>query len=288
MEIISQQSWRSTLRATSDLAKSHILELIVRHIGKDPYYKPKALPPNHKIVEDYLSKTRTKTEITIQKVIHERRAGRIERLLQEVFGTTAVSRMRNYTDKANLAFAKKMLGGYVHVAPINYLKAFLLDYLKSEVKVIVDLLLIRGQWSTTLISQQLSDSFHNLIEMTDNLLEFDESLSEDGEAGTAIFNALHKADRDKGMVKVVRQYLSEINGQALRMLRNAAHHLIAVAKHLKVALDDYKAKPAELIINWREIDSAFAGDFSESITRIYKRIYSFIQLLRFYIKQEGS
>ena len=41
--------------------------------------------------------------------------------------------MKYYTEKENLAFAKKMLGGYIYIAPMNYLKAFLVDFCKKDI-----------------------------------------------------------------------------------------------------------------------------------------------------------
>ena len=117
--------------------------------------------------------------------------------------------MRNYTDVANLAFSKKMLGGFIYVSPMNYLKAFFLDFLKGDIKNVIDGFLIRGQWSTPVLSQQLSESFHKLMEASQQLLAFDADLSEDEQRGRAIKNAMTKSDRDQAMIRVFRQYLSE-------------------------------------------------------------------------------
>jgi hypothetical protein len=227
---------------------------------------------------------KNQTEITIQKILNERRKDKIDHLALQVFGTTAVSRMRNYTDKANLTFAKKMLGGYTYVIPANYLKAFLLDYLKSSIKKIVDVLIIRGQWSTAIISQQVSESYHQLMSLTDQLLKFDESLSDDGDRGAAIKNALHKSDRDKSMLRVLRQHLNDVNAQALKLVKESTQHLIAIAKYLRQVLDDRKNKPSEVILNWREIESVYDGDIDADVSSIYKKVYYFAQLLQYHLK----
>jgi hypothetical protein len=39
--------------------------------------------------------------------------------------------MKNYTDKTNVVFAKKMSGGYTQTAALNYLRAFLIDFFKK-------------------------------------------------------------------------------------------------------------------------------------------------------------
>ena len=286
-EVMAPQTWRSIIRMVGDVHRSSVFTLMVRHLDGDPYYKAKFFPQNHNIVEEYLSKIKTQTEITIQKILNEQRSNRIEKLTQQVFGTVAVSRMRHYTEKANLSFAKKMLGGYIYVPPINYLKAFLLDYLKSDVKEFVDILLIRGQWSTALLSQQLSESFHQLLAISDAILAFDDSLSEDGERGRLVKSATHKSDRDKSMVKVLRQHLKDINNYAFGIIKDAAQNLISVAKHLKSVLDDHKVKPPEIILNWKEIETAYPADIDVAISTIYKKIYYLTQLLQHFVKNKG-
>jgi HrpA-like RNA helicase len=282
--VIAESAWRNLLKTISDVRASAVLELMVRHIDENPDYVPKIFPPDNRIVEEYLSKMKNQTEITIQKILNERRKDKIDHLALQVFGTTAVSRMRNYTDKANLTFAKKMLGGYTYVIPANYLKAFLLDYLKSSIKKIVDVLIIRGQWSTAIISQQVSESYHQLMSLTDQLLKFDESLSDDGDRGAAIKNALHKSDRDKSMLRVLRQHLNDVNAQALKLVKESTQHLIAIAKYLRQVLDDRKNKPSEVILNWREIESVYDGDIDADVSSIYKKVYYFAQLLQYHLK----
>ena len=284
--VMAAQTWRTVLRSIVEVRKSGIFELIVRFIDEDPYFKPKVYPLNHKIVEEYLSKMKTQTEMMMQKILNERRKNKIDQLAESVFGTTAISRMRNYSEKANLAFTKKMLGGFVYVAPMNFLKAFLLDYLKGDMKTFVDLLLIRGQWAATILSQQLSEAFHQLIAITDDLLQFDGALAEDGEKGSSIKTALYKAERDKGMMKVLKQHLSDVNGEALRIIKESVRNLISLAKYLKSVLEDHKSRPPEMILNWRELETASDRNIDRSATTIYKKIYYFTQLLQYYIKDQ--
>jgi hypothetical protein len=284
-QIVAPAQWRSLQRSIMDIHRSSILLLMVQHIDGDPYFQAKTIVPNHKIVEDHLTRLKTRTEMTIQKVLNERRKSKIDELAEKVFGTSAVSRMRNYTDKANVTFAKKTLAGYTHTTPMNFLKAFLLDYLKGgEMKTTIDLLLIRGQWAATILSQQLSEAFHQLNALTDQLLQFDEALAEDGDKGAAVKGALYKVDRDKGMMKVLKQYLTDINGDALRIIKESAQNLIAVAKYLKSVSEDHKTKPPEMILNWREIESASEQNIDQAISSIYRKIYYFSQLLQYYLK----
>lgn len=286
-ELVNRAAWKKTVKKLEVLRKDGILELIVRHIDDDPYYKSKSYPPNERIVEEYLNRIKTQSEMIIQKILNEKQNQKVEKLLKLVFGTTAVSRMRNYTEKENLKFSKKMLGGYIYVSPLNYIKAFLLDYVKKDIKGLMDLLLIRGKWSTNLMSQQLSDSFHMAMEVSNNLLKFDESISDEGERGLRMKQYMSRSDKDKNAMVSLRKVLKEVNEEAFGYIQQTAQSLIVIGKSLKQVLEDYEKKPHELIINWKEVEQYSERDIKTSITEIYKKIYYFIQLLQFYIKKGG-
>ena len=201
-----------------------------------------------------------------------------------LYGTAAVSRMKNYTEKANIAFSRKMLGGYIHVQGLNFLKAFLLDFFKKDIRELVDLFLVRGQWSTNQLSQQLSEAFHNVLTVSEKLVAFDEALADDGPTGSRLRALLHKSERDKEQITVLRNQLKTINDEAQSLINISAQNLIVVGKNLKGLLDDAGRSPHDLLINWREIEQASDTPIAARITEVYKRIYLFIQLMQFFAK----
>ncbi len=284
VEVVAHDQWAKLVSQLKELNRSSVLELMVRHIDKNPAWQPVVRRPDERIVEPYLQKLKTQTEVSIQKILQEKRNAKIDELAVAVFGTPAVARMKNYTDKANIVFAKKMLGGYTQVQGMNYLKAFLLDCFKKDIRELVDLFLIRGQWSTNLLSQQLSEGFHELMGVSEKLLAFDDALADDGEVGARLRTLMAKADRDKEQIKHLRILLKGINDDAQRMINAAAQGLISIGKNLKNVLEDYQRSPHELIINWKEIEFASERPIADRVTEIYKKIYYFVQLMQFFSK----
>jgi hypothetical protein len=284
VEVVSRNGWKKLLQKLAELQKTRIFEFIIKHIDADPYYKPKPAYQHHKIVEGYLSKIKTQTEMLIQKFEKERQTKNIDDLCIKIFGTTSVSRMKYYTEKMNEVFKKKILGGFIYIAPLNFLKAFLIDFCKKTVREVVDLLIVKGKWTTNILSQQLSDSFQMLIDVTDDLVSFDESLAEESPIGLKLKTASLRADKDKSQARILRQMLKEINDHAKKILFDSAQGLIGLAKNVKQVLDDYSRQPPELIINWKEIDTYSDNTVKERLTDVYRKIYYFIKLLQFYGK----
>jgi hypothetical protein len=286
VEIVPRASWKKILSRIKELKRSRVLLLIIQHIDKNPYYKIKIDLKKTRIVESYLSKLKTQAELTLQKVFKEKHSSKVEEYTKLIFGTTSISRLKNYTEKANIPFSKKMLGGFIYVQPLNYLKAFLLDFLKKDIKVIVDLLIIKGKWATNLTSQELSESFHLLLEISDKITAFDDSVSEESNTGTKLKNYFHKSDKEKAAQKVLRAILKEINDIAKGLIHDSAKNLVTLGKNIKMALDDYSHDPHELIINWKEIEVNFGKNLKNALVDIYKKIYYIVKLIQIFFKED--
>jgi hypothetical protein len=286
IDVVQLDAWNKFVSAASELRKSLVLDQMVRCLKADPYWESKPRAPNERIVEPFLQKLKTQVETIIQKIISERRNSKIDEIAHQIFGTTVVLRMKNYTEKANVVYAKKMLGGYTQAQAMNYLKAYLMDYFKKDIRELVDLLIIRGQWTANLQSQQLSDCYHALLDISEKILQFDEELADDGELGTRIRSALAKADRDKDALKYLRGALKETNDKATAMISRAAVSLIGIGRQLKSLIEDLQKPHHEILINWKEVEGQSQRPLKEWLVDTYKKIYYIVQLLQYFVKSE--
>ena len=182
-----------------------------------------------------------------------------------------------------------MLGGYTQTQAMNYLKAYLMDFFKKDIRELVDLLIIRGQWTATLQSQQLSECYHEILDVSSKMLEFDDELADEGEIGARMRSALAKADRDKEAIKYLRTTLKETNDKATAMISRAAVNLIGVGRQLKSLIEDLAKPHHEILINWKDIEGQSQRPFKPWIVDTYKKIYYVVQLLQYFVKSaEGS
>ncbi|MDR1894240.1 MAG: DUF5312 domain-containing protein [Spirochaetales bacterium] len=287
-EMVARPAWKKMLQALKDVHSSQILQQIVCHLDKNPFYKPELMTMPGKIVEDYLSKLKTQVEMTIQMVLKEEQAGKMGKLVVEIFGTESVVRLSNYTEKANMAFNKKNIAGFLYPAPLNYLKAFILDFVKKDVREAINLLIVKGDWSARVASQQLSEAFAALLQVGEDLVQFDDRLSNEGDLGAALWAVVKRAERDANAASILKQKLKDINEKALDFIRRSGAAFVTIAKNLKLCMDDReKAKP-ELITNWKTLDSLSSGEIKTQMNDCYRKIYYFVQLLQYYIPKKGD
>ncbi len=287
-DVVQYDAWAKLAPAAAEVRDSQVLEQIVRHIQKNPTWVPEPRYPNERIVDAFIQKLKLQTETLIQRIIQERRNSKIDEAAKQIFGTSVVLRMKNYTEKANVVFAKRMLGGYSQSPTMNYLKAYLMDYFKKDIRELCDILIIRGQWTTALQSQQLSDNYHALLEVSDQILQFDEMLADESELGTKMRAALAKADRDKDALKYLRTTLKDINDRASRIISTAALNLINMGRTLKALIEDLVKPHHEMILNWKDVVSQSPEPLKEWMLEVYKKIYYMVQLMQYFTKSEGK
>lgn len=288
IDLVSRERWKKLLVLKREFIQSRILHLMIMHLDKDPYYKVKIERTNYEIVEPYLNKRKNDVEQILQEVFLNRKNQQINAVLMTVFGSTAISRTQNYTEKESLLIEKKIAGGYVYVKPINYLKAFFLDFYKNDIRKLIDTLLIHGKWATSVLSQQLSDTFHQLMQYTDALIAFDNALAEDGPQGIRIKRILRAAGKDRSAQIALTDAVGDVNDKALRIINHSAQYLISLGKYIKNLINDHKAMKSQLIINWKELESVTGNTIDEQMEDIYRKIYSFIQLLQYYVKPKDT
>lgn len=286
MEVVSRPQWKKMLSTLANLRKSGVLLKLVQYLSKEPGFRPKLSLPNERIVDPFLTHLRNTVEGTLSKIALERKNDRVNALVLQVFGTTGISRTKNYTEKSNLAFQKKRIGGFTYVEPVNYLKAFLLDYYKRDIRELVNLLLVKGQWVSNALVAPMSEAFHQIMEVSDRLTAFDESLSEDSDRGAKLKMLLSRSDKDTNAAGSLRVQLKDINGTARQHIIEAATHLIVIGKHLKMAIDDHAKPKHELVLNWKALETSTDKVLQEWMATTYKQLYAFVQLMQFFVKEQ--
>lgn len=289
VQVVDKDQWRKVARTLKDVVASGVLERVVQHAMGDPSWKPKLASYGTQIVEPYLNEIKAVVEKTVNKLGTERRHSKIEQLLKAVFGTTVIARSKNYTQAANAQFAKTQLDGFIHTEPLNYLKAYLLDYFKKDVREIVqDLLIVRGRWTTNIQAQQVSDAYHGVLAVSEQVVKLDDSLDPEGEIGQRLRRALGRvAERDPSTQRILNDLLAEINDQAHSAITEAAQNLIIIGKNLKVMIEDADHNEGSVILNWRELDGALEEPIRDRMTAMYKQIYHLVQLLQIYVGKKS-
>ena len=283
MDVVARDSLRKTLALIRDVQRSGILLLVVRHIVQNPSWKPMTRAHRERIVDPYLAKLKAEAETTAKKVAYGRHNEKLEELARAVFGSSGVSvKLSNYSEQSNPEYAEKMLGGFLHVKALNYLRAFLMEYLPKKIREVVDLLIVKGKWANNQPSNQMSEAFHQLLNVSEKINRFDEDLAEDGELGLRLKTLAMKAEKDRKALIQLRSGLQQVNDEARMMIGDAVQHFVSIARVLKLAHEDIGKPNPAFLVNWKELKPSSDKELRVVIAAAYKKIYSFVQLMQMY------
>jgi hypothetical protein len=85
----------------------------------------------------------------------------------------------------------------------------------------------------------------------------------------------------------LRNLLNDANNKAVAIINQSAAALISMGRTLKGLIEDFDRNPHELIINWKEIDMATDSKVKKLMTEIYKKMYYFVQLMQYFVKENS-
>ena len=280
-EPIKAAQWAKIISRLSQIRASRVFEMIIQLTTKNPLYEVKYEEKHEAIVEDYIDKIRNDAQTSLKKIENAQKNSKVDSLLNQIFGTTNISSLQHYTDEQSAYFAKKNLGTFEYTKPLNYLKHFLLEYVKRDVRAYADLVLIRGKWTTSPLSAEMSDAFNAILEISEKITVFDKKLAEeDGEYGKKLKTLLPRADRDKESASIIKTTLKDCNGLAREFIVNTTRQLIIFGKNTKLLIEDYQKQRPEMLTNWKELERFAETPIKELGVNVYKKIYLIVQLMQ--------
>jgi hypothetical protein len=279
-EMISDSQFAQMLMGLRDVVNSKILELIVQLGIRNPIWACRPKIPDEKIAESWLEVRIVKAQECIDRISNAEKNKQISALLNDVFYGGDLTQLENYTPVKSDFFRNKDLAYYTYAEGLNYLAVFLNEYIQKDIKDLFDILLIRGQWTNNTDSKELSEEFHQLLDLPEDIARLDESLTDEGPNGSRLKASLMRLDRDPSQVRYIESIIDSVNEEALEIINKATQHFTVIERHLKNLTDDMQRKHPELIINWKELMNVSKNPLFEVMAENHRRINCFVQLMR--------
>lgn len=218
IDVVIPVQWKNLLSRLKEIRKSGILELMIRHIDHDPGWQSMPKEIDEHIARNYLDNRHIEVRNAINGCVSAQRNAHIWELAALIFHDPKVKSTRYYTEQHSEVYTAKNFEGFTYIEGLNYLKVFLFDIFERDILPFCEMLIIRGQWAEAEQSQKMSNCYHELLEICDQLTAFDDSLSEEGEYGAQLRSAISRADRSKVQARTISNTLRFVNAQALIMI----------------------------------------------------------------------
>ena len=278
-ELIADSQFAQMILGLRDIINSRVLELLIQCGSGNPIWTCKPRIPDEHIAEMWLEARTIKAKEYIDKINKTEKNKQIEVLLKDVFYGGDLERLDHYNATANEVLIQKGLASYTYAEGLNYLSVFMSEYVEKDIRELFDILLIRGQWTNNANSKELSEAFHQMLEIPNAITQLDNELSDDGADGSRLKASLLRADRDQTQARYINSIVGSVNDAALEILNTADGHLSVIDKHMRMLADDVQKKHPDYIINWRELNSVSRQPILQLMAENQQKIGLFIQLL---------
>jgi hypothetical protein len=278
-ELVIPEQFYAMLKTLREIHTTKIMELMIQYTLRNPVWQFKHSVFNETIGDIWLEAKKNDAYVFITRINNAKKASQINALTKQIFESSDLSRLDNYTVQISESLRKKNVDYYLYAEGVNFLKAFMNDYLDKEIKEMCDILLIRGQWTNNTLSREMSDAFHRVLDSEVSISDLDVVLSEDGADGSRLRAAMLRIDRDPTQARYINSIIAKVNDEALDIVNEAAQELIVVGKHLKNLIEDVEKKHPELLVNWREINLASKEPIHQRMIGNFKKINYFVQLM---------
>ena len=281
-DLVSLALWKKIIIRLKMIQSSKILDLIIKHVSQDFNYETKIRPSAPSVIEPYIDKIENDTRDLLDKIQSAQKESKANNICMQIFGTVSPQSMKNYNVEFNSILDKKDLTLVEYAEPINYLKTFLIEFVKKTIREYYEVVVIRGQWDASL-SAPMSNAYQDLLKISDKITAFDEDFSEEGSMGSKIKTLLPKTAHDAGAENIINRVVSDANDIARDYIIQSTQNLITIGKTVKQLLEDYTSPKPVIVRNWRELEKYLETPIKQFSVDIYKKIYLFVQLMQTYI-----
>lgn len=281
-EIISLSVWKKVKKSLDEVKKASVIEMIIALIDSDPNFMGKYSNEVENVVAFYVQKVGKELTDSLKKVVNEKKSKNVSEYIRKIFDNKPPAvRLKNYSERLNKPISEACKKNFVYLQPANCMLAFFLDYIKKDFRDLINGYVISGKWVTPQASGHMSDAFNRLLELADDLDEFDKALGDDYRRGQAV--RAYTRSNDQRNSAILERLVDEINHDAKTILVEIAQNMVRLAKIIRSLIEDYGQK--NIIYNWKEVEIAYKNELLPATKLVYKKLYEMIQLLQMFLSK---
>lgn len=280
VEPITLQNWKRVISRISAFRQSGSFEMMIKLISSDPSASVSVSEQTQNIIEPYLDSFKQETENTLNKIETQEKDSKTSEICSQLFNGIEITPMKYFTDELNATFTRKGLRTFENTQLLSYIKVFLLEIVKKNLREYYDLVLVRGKWESQALSSPFSESYNSLLATSDLITQFDNQLAEDAPIGMKIKTLLPKTERDNGAKNIINRLVSDANESACSFITDTTTNLVTIGKIIKSLVEDIEKPKPVLVTNWKELAHFSEIPIREMSVKLYKKIYLLITLVK--------
>lgn len=282
-QIIDLSAWKYVFEMTQKVVRSNFFTLFLRHKKREPFFDIIDKHQSVDIVRNYLQDLNIKVTSALSEVDNHAKQTILNNVIVSLFPSSELpNRLKNYGKLNNVVLFKNApaLDGFIYADILNVLVVFHETCLANEFRPLVDFLIMKGVWVQNSLYKDLSSSLHNASDVTDDIIKFDSSYSNDTVTMKRLLNAINHLHSDKASLNTARGILADVNDKAYAYIKSSLQIYIILLNFINSYLDDYERTPhCEIIINWKDLEKEYPTPLKETMLYVYDKIKNLVSTL---------
>ena len=229
--------------------------------------------------EELFSEFRT----SVQDLVEQRRAARIEELLDRLFGDTDLPELKFYVEEESKLYTDRGINGFAFCRSLSYLNAFYKRYLSTEMSAFINIFEALARCSDTDFLAGISTVFRDLQDLSTQLIETDARLDIKYPEGFKMKSLLDGCLHDEKMALKLNMEINNVNAKVMQIIDGSLDKFNTLLDRLQKLYDDRTGHSHVLVSNWPELDKQLKVPSRDALPLLCSRLKDITFLLNNYV-----
>ncbi|HBE01957.1 MAG: hypothetical protein A2096_04615 [Spirochaetes bacterium GWF1_41_5] len=265
--------------------KTEIFTNLVKILQKNLDYTPQPQVSEGKIETDYLQQRVNEWNAIVEKIYKILSQKKLDSISEQLFSNSKVPPLHNYNNENNELFQRHNLTLYIFFRELYATKGFLIEKYDKYIKENINRCILGAKFNDANTQKNLSDNYYALNSMTQQILDFDNNLSDDMPKGKRIKTLMLSMSKDKNARKLIEEIIAEANAEAKGYIFNSIKNIKGILTFSQTIVENYKNHSKKLLQNIDSYDSGNTGANIKNFISAASDILLYLNIIKEYSRQ---
>lgn len=248
------ENYRSNLKKINYIINKVITPEKLKKIicmGKgDPNYEPAIAVYTGSPRQEFANMLQSRYDAEEQRIKTELQDEQITTELRALFPDVVLEEAGNYNQHYNNMLQTETPLSFMWILPMRILKTFVVNYVSSGVKSLLNDLVIEGFFNNPSYKSNFSTVVYGAINAIDEINEFENTMESAQKNSVAVMESyLRDSKKDKDFYKKLEKMVGSLNNEAHQLIQSEVTNFVALYRELGELLADAKKPSSEIMQN---------------------------------------
>ena len=229
---------------------SERLKILLRIAKQNALYEPEFAKYTGSPRQEFANLLQAQFDAEEQRIKSEIQDELITSEVNLLFKNAPLERLVGYNAEANVEIQNNSSLSFMWILPMRILKTFLRQFINTNVKNLLNDIMIEGFFNNPTYKTEFSTIVFNALNASTLFQEFEDSFADDCPNSIAVIRSYIKdSHKDKDFYHKLEKMIITVNNEAHKILQSVTNNLFSLYKTLGELLADAKKPSSEIISN---------------------------------------